>query len=858
MAESSKIKEFPDISSKLSAPTKKSLFERQRADAEAKRLREEAETAAVYEDFVKSFEDGDGAPISLDSIDRPSAFGKTSLSSGVSSSGGPPKRHFPALPTPLSVGKGASSGNRAVGPLKGPGSLGPAPTSISRKRANDGTSRGEGAQGPFGRERSETTSLAPTAAAFQLSEDEDDIREGKPAEHIAPKPTLQLSSLPPGTSPSVIKALLRPFLAVDNVRIMPPAGPGFSGTDRKSISAIVTLAKDTAANDIDTTVNGLQNRYLGWGFYLSLSRHLSSAALSANTSITAGLNPNLSAMPFGAKPAPIPPASSMNRAPPPSTTHRGGYGPPVSFGPPGSKSAQPFQVAVRPPSDLRQLKLIHKTLEALVTHGPDFEALLMSRPDVQQDEKWAWLWDARSVGGVWYRWRLWEIISGAEAGDTYGPAVRSGVPQNIFDTGVPWVATGRGLRFQYTTKLEEFVSGSEYDSSEDDDSGEENDQSRHHYHGGPPPSDKTMPGSMADNRFYLNPLRKAKLTHLLARLPTSNAKLRKGDVARVTAFAIEHAGEGGDEIVDMIISNIERPFAFTSANPDWKKDEGESSSEDVEEKAQRDSEDQSSSKLIGLYLISDILSSSSTSGVRHAWRYRQLFESALRQRQIFEKLGRLEKEMNWGRLRAEKWKRSVGSVLTLWEGWCVFPQTSQEHFADILTNPPPTAAEEAALSAANASSAVNSGAKSKWKAVDATSHQSLNVAPVISDAAQNPSAINYPSSDLDAMDEDDLSQVDGEVMEDVDGEEMEDLDADVDGDPMEDIESEQLVEHNPYDIEPPVQKSGKVMEQEVQARSSPTSKGDPPSASSTQLQTGASHRRRPKAEDMFADDSDEN
>ena len=40
-----------------SPPTKKSQFERQKAEAEAKRLREEAETKAVYEDFIKSFDD---------------------------------------------------------------------------------------------------------------------------------------------------------------------------------------------------------------------------------------------------------------------------------------------------------------------------------------------------------------------------------------------------------------------------------------------------------------------------------------------------------------------------------------------------------------------------------------------------------------------------------------------------------------------------------------------------------------------------------------------------------------------------------------------------------------------------------
>ena len=44
---------------------------------------------------------------------------------------------------------------------------------------------------------------------------------------------------------------------------------------------------------------------------------------------------------------------------------------------------------------------------------PEFEALLMTRPEVQRDERWAWLWDPRSPGGVWYRWRLWTILTGA-------------------------------------------------------------------------------------------------------------------------------------------------------------------------------------------------------------------------------------------------------------------------------------------------------------------------------------------------------------------------------------------------------------------------------------------------------------
>lgn len=50
-----------------------------------------------------------------------------------------------------------------------------------------------------------------------------------------------------------------------------------------------------------------------------------------------------------------------------------------------------------------------------------------------------------------------------------------------------------------------------------------------------------------------------------------------------------------------------------------------------------------------------------------------------------------------GRMLADTWKRSVLSVLTLWEGWCVFLKASQDHFTAIVGKPPPTAEEEEAV-----------------------------------------------------------------------------------------------------------------------------------------------------------------
>lgn len=846
MAEGSNIQEFPEINNKLAAPTKKSLFERQKAEAEAKRLREEAETAAVYEDFVKSFED-DGGTARLPSVDD-RLTGRDATGPGRGAGfGGPPKRHFAAPGTgPASRGGLGSSRGRSLG--SGPGSLGPGPSSVSRKRTHDGDhpAQRDSTQSLFAFDDAPTGPIQAKSALQELDDDNEQETDEFKAEQAAPKPTLHLSLLPPGTSPAVIKSYLPSNIEVDAVRILPASGAGSS--DRKSTAALVTLAKGTPANDIDAAVNALQNRYLGWGYYLSISRHLSSAALSAGVPVVSGPSSMLSSMPFGARPVQTGPGSGLNRGPPPSSVHRGGFAPPTSYASGQYARGPPtVQVSVTPPTDFKQLKLIHKTLEALLTHGPEFEALLMSRTEVQLDERWSWLWDPRSPGGVWYRWRLWEIISNSQ-GSQRGRRSQKNLPNQIFEGGAAWFAPAKRLRFEYATRLEEFVSDSDYDSSEDE-YGNEDRQQPHHQEG-LGAGDGILGGNWADGKSYLNPLQKSKLTHLLARLPETSAKLRKGDVARITAFAIEHAGEGADEVVDMIVSNIQKPLSFTDANPDKKKEEEpwnkEAEAEDKERP--RESEDMSSAKLVALYIVSDILSSSSTSGVRHAWRYRQLFEAALKQRRVFEGLGQLDKQLQWGRLRAEKWKRSVSSVLTLWEGWCVFPQSSQEHFTSAFLNPPPTAAEEAKGTKTNTSSEKSDAMKSKWKTVDVTARPIEDTRPM--DLNAKPTLPKGTANSNELLADEDLD-LDGEPMEDIDGEPMEE---DVDGEPMED-EAEQRFEGGEESADLPSQGAS------VNETTRPNEGNGPFASSKTDPKEdgreGPVRRRRPKAEDMFADSDEE-
>jgi U2-associated protein SR140 len=843
MSAPKKLEDFPDVEAKLQKPSKQSAFEKQRADAEAKRKREAAETAAVYESFVKSFDDEDDGD-EIDAIAR--GGGPFNRSAGPGRGGFAPaggvagKRHFGAgsgRDTGLKSGPGSLGPGPSGFQRSGPGSLGPQPPNYGRKRGFDGTfqrdyGRRDDTRGRVGydddREAERDFDLMPSkgiSKAFETSDDEGEGRATDRAEERAvAKPTLRLANLPPGTSPAVIKALIPSNLAVESVKILPSPG----SNERKSMASIVILSQDTPATDIDAAVSSLQNRYLGYGFYLSLHRHLSSAVVTATT--TSSLTSTASSHPFGAKPVVLTNDQNPHQQ---SQFHRG-FAPPTSYGPPGGPINRNglMHVPIQAPRDIKQLQLIHKVVESVLEHGPEFEALLMSRPDVQREEKWAWLWDARSDGGVWYRWRLWEVVTGSQA-----KGGKQGKFLPLFEGSHAWKTPDKPLAYEYATKVDEFISDSEYNSSDDEDIEEEGNKPGE---GGP----------TGDNDItYLNPLDKAKLVHLLARLPTTLSRIRKGDVARVTTFAITHASRGADEIIDLIVSNIQKPLSLTSANPEHKQNDraendgiakGDSrpSTPIPEDKpSANELVDTSAASLVGLYVISDILSSSATSGVRHSWRFRQLFETALRERKVFEHLGLTAERLGWGRLRVDKWKRSVGLVLGLWEGWCVFPADTQELFVKSFENPPSLAKKEEDVIADGAAEAEKKAGR--WKTVDPGNTDSgVGFKPVTAEASggYDPTA--------EGMDVDDI---DGEAMDEDMDEEL--MDSDIDGVPM-----DEDVTGDPMDEDPPPQPPQPPPDRDMPKSSGPVSeeKGNKPPAPAAER----GPRRRLRAVDMFADDED--
>ena len=534
----------------------------------------------------------------------------------------------------------------------------------------------------------------------------DNSTANRSAKQAASRPTIQLQSLPLGVTEARVKSLVPDSINAISVRLIPPPRSTTEHADRKSVTAVVTVHADTPGRDIDDAIRALDNKYVGFGHYLKTSRGLSSTAMESRLTDPTSLHSSLLSQPFGARAIPRDPQQNLlSRAPPPSE-----YGakipPPDSYNPASRELREKdavFQVAVVPPASLNELRAIHRTIERVLKMGPKFEALLMSRPEVQNDEKWAWIWDARSRGGVYYRSRLWSIVTGAERAGKARPW-----EQLPFREKPDWAFGDKDLPYEFIEQVGDIVLDSEYDTDAEEASDDEGHITNKRFDHGK--VDNNKPGAEEDANLgsYLDPKQRAKLLHLLERLPTTIAKLTRGDVARVMAFAIDHANVGASEVVDLLIINVLRPFSKVKSG-------GGSDAEDqidmaengptglgaptpnpdqaVQEASEQSKSDDSSARLVGLYLINDIMSASSSSGVRSAWRYRSLFEVALIKHDAFGKLGRLDRDLKMGRMTAEKFKRSVHNLLTMWQEWSFFGAQAHESFVKAFDNPPLTQEE---------------------------------------------------------------------------------------------------------------------------------------------------------------------
>ena len=131
-------------------------------------------------------------------------------------------------------------------------------------------------------------------------------------------------------------------------------------------------------------------KYLGKGYYLHLDRYLGGRTVETTQRTE----------PFGARWQ----APEMPK----------GYAPPPDLG--GGSRDKPREdteqliITANQPPDMATLRLVHQTIEGVILGGLEFEAALMNDPQIQDEERFAWLYDQKHPVNRYYRWRLHQVV----------------------------------------------------------------------------------------------------------------------------------------------------------------------------------------------------------------------------------------------------------------------------------------------------------------------------------------------------------------------------------------------------------------------------------------------------------------
>ncbi|KAK9484443.1 hypothetical protein V1527DRAFT_470145 [Lipomyces starkeyi] len=294
----------------------KSSFERAKEAEEAKRLKEEEETRAAYEDFVKSFQGEVSSDINF-------VPGETSgARSGFRDSFTPPtgpKRRFQGPPTSSSDIDNRLSKRRHIDQL---GEL---------KRPDQ-------------------------ARLDKLVAQESDAFSDSPDNPSTAARTLYLGGLPPASTTASIKKLVSEFGVLKSITINPP------DQKRRGVSAYVVFESSDEVEKARTT---LDRKYFGEGYWLS-------ASFGKDEGPTARLD-SRSGFPFNAQ---LP--SDTNWSVPGRAF--GNVAPPASLGSSGvAQQLSRPQIKVQYPDSLQSLRRIHAMVENVIKFGAEFEAVIMQR-----------------------------------------------------------------------------------------------------------------------------------------------------------------------------------------------------------------------------------------------------------------------------------------------------------------------------------------------------------------------------------------------------------------------------------------------------------------------------------------------
>jgi U2-associated protein SR140 len=448
----------------------------------------------------------------------------------------------------------------------------------------------------------------------------------KQTENVFTTIVAKASNLPPAIDPRRVEELFAEFpsLKITRVEKIPPQGPSVKG--RPSATMTVIFDKDANARDLDDAMNKLNDKkYMGKGYYLHLDRYLGGRAMDTVQRTE----------PFGARWQA--PEVSKGFAPPPDLGGSGGGG----RDRPREDTEQLIVTANQPP-DAATLRLVHQTMEGVILGGVEFEAALMNDPQVQGEERFAWLYDQKHPVNRYYRWRLHQIVC-----DSPNP--------EIFARQGDWRGPVDPLADEFANHLGAFDSDDDSFESEDED---EKEKAQYK----PLPVGDNYPGRVDNGHGIMSPRSRAMFLWLLTSLPPGS--IVADDIAAISNFAVEHAGQGMDEVVSILVSNIIQPFQLTDANIKGRDDARRPELRPV--------------TLNALRIISDVLLvTAKESGV--SYKYRLAIGQQLVDRKVFEHLEQLPAQTEMGRMTERTYRDDVNVILKVWQDEHLFDESTLSH-----------------------------------------------------------------------------------------------------------------------------------------------------------------------------------
>jgi U2-associated protein SR140 len=455
----------------------------------------------------------------------------------------------------------------------------------------------------------------------------------KRAENVYTTLVAKASNLPPTVDPQLVEQLFVDFpsLKVTKVERILPQGPAAKG--RPSVTMKIVFDKDAAARDLDEAMMKLNDKkYMGRGYYLHLDRYLGGKSVETAQAKE----------PFGARwQAPELPKGF---APPPDLGGGNRDGP--------REDRDQLIVTANLPPDMAMLRLIHQTIEGVILGGVEFEAALMNDPQVQDEERFAWLYDQKHPLNRYYRWRLHQVVC-----DTSN--------SEIFERQGLWNGPTEPLADEFAGDLGSF------DPADDESDSDEEEQKPQHK---PLPIGDNYPGRVDNGFGILNPRSRAMLLWLLTSLPPGSIVI--DDIAAISVFAVEHAGHGMDEVVDILLANVVEPFQLTDANTRKRGAEMEGK-DDIRRPDVRQV------TLNALRIVHDVLfTTSKESGV--AYKYRLAIGTQLVDRKVFEHLEQLPAHLALGRVTEKSYRDEVNVILKVWEDESFFEKVTMQHLDDVF------------------------------------------------------------------------------------------------------------------------------------------------------------------------------